>query len=142
MINLKNDSNFMEKISKNLIYYYELYTGKKYNNTDINSIKDVVNFLNGEVIYLNIKEKYNIDKMIYLKENDNFVIIIDKSLLNKKFISNQKEIILDMMWKFIQTNIHFDLYANSLIYPENSDINEIEINYLLNKNNKTYKKIM
>lgn len=139
MINLKNDSNFMEKISKNLIYYYELYTGKKYNNTDINSIKDVVNFLNGEVLYVDIKDEYKVDKMLYLKENDNFVIIIDKSLLKKKFISNQKEIILDMMWKFIQTNIHFDLYANALIYPENSDINEIEINYLLNK---TYKKIM
>ena len=138
MINLKKDSNFMEKVSKNLIYYYELYTGKKYNNTDINSIKDVVNFLNGEVLFLDIKDEYKVDKMLYLKENDNFVIIIDKSLLNKKFIGNQKEIILDMMWKFIQTNIHFDLYANSLIYPKNSNIDENEIRELLDKNVKKY----
>lgn len=132
------DANFIEKVSKRLIKNYESFSGKEYKNEDINSIKEVVQFLKGEVIYLDIKEKYNIDKMLYLKENDKFVIVIDKSFVNNKLISEEKEIILDMMWKYLQSNIHFNLYANTLIYPENSNIDENEIRELLDKNVKKY----
>ena len=134
----RRDENFIEKVSKNLIKNYELFSGRKYKNEDINSIKDIVQFLEGEVIYLDIKEKYNINKMIYLKENDKFVIIIDKSFKNNKMIAEEKEIILDMMWKYLQSCIHFNLYANTLIYPENSNIDENEIRELLDKNVKKY----
>ena len=135
---LYRDANFIEKVSKNLIKNYELFSGRKYKNEDINSIKDIVQFLEGEVIYLDIKEKYNINKMIYLKENDKFVIIIDKSFKNNKMIAEEKEIILDMMWKYLQSRIHFNLYANTLIYPENSNIDENVIRELLDKNVKKY----
>ena len=134
----RRDENFIEKVSKNLIKNYELFSGRKYKNEDINSIKDIVQFLEGEVIYLDIKEKYNINKMIYLKENDKFVIIIDKSFKNNKMIAEEKEIILDMMWKYLQSCIHFNLYANTLIYPENSNIDENEIKKLIDKNVKKY----
>ena len=135
---LYRDANFIEKVSKRLIKNYESLSGKKYKNEDTNSIKDVVQFLEGEIIYSDIKEKYNINKMIYLKENDKFVIIIDKSFKNNKMIAEEKEIILDMMWKYLQSCIHFNLHANTLIYPENSNIDENEIRELLDKNVKKY----
>ena len=59
---LYRDANFIEKVSKRLIKNYESLSGKKYKNEDTNSIKDVVQFLEGEIIYSDIKEKYNIFK--------------------------------------------------------------------------------
>ena len=59
---LYRDANFIEKVSKRLIKNYESLSGKKYKNEDTNSIKDVVQFLEGEIIYSDIKEKYNIRK--------------------------------------------------------------------------------
>lgn len=132
------DPCFIEKVSKKLIKNYELFSGKKYKNENIDSIKEVVRFLKGEVIYLDIKEKYNIDEMLYLKENDKFVIIIDSSFANNKLISEEKRIILDMMWKYLQSCIHFNVYANTILYPENSNIKENEIKDLFDKNVKKY----
>lgn len=132
------DPYFIEKVSKKLIKNYELFSGKKYKNENIDSIKEVVRFLKGEVIYLDIKEKYNIDEMLYLKENGKFVIIIDSSFANNKLISEEKRIILDMMWKYLQSCIHFNVYANTILYPENSNIKENEIKDLFDKNVKKY----
>ena len=136
------DASFIEKTVADLIKSYEKSTGKIYNPLSVKSITDVVNFLNGKIVYSNLKEKFDIIEMLYLEDEDKFTIILDESTKKEGlFETGCRKNILRMLWMYIDFHISDNKWLdNTIIYPENSNINENEIRELLKKNVKKYMK--
>lgn len=134
------DASFIEKTAADLIKSYQDSTGKIYNYLSVKSVTDVVDFLNGKIIFSNIKEKFDIIEMLYLENENKFTIILDESTKNKGLFKNGcRENILRMLWMYIDYRISNNNWLdNTVIYPENSNIDENEIRELLDKNVKKY----
>lgn len=136
------DASFIEKTVADLIKSYQKSTGKIYNPLSVKSITDVVNFLNGEIVYSNLKEKFDIIEILYLEDEDKFTIILDESTKKEGlFETGCRKNILRMLWMYIDFRISDNKWLdNTIIYPENNNINKDEIRELLNKNVKKYMK--
>lgn len=134
------DASFIEKTAVDLIKSYQNSTGKIYNPLSVKSITDVVDFLNGKIVYSNIKEKFDIIEMLYLENENKFAIILDENIKNKGlFETGCRKNILRMLWMYIEFRVSNNSWLdNTIIYPENSNIKENEIKDLFDKNVKKY----
>lgn len=134
------DASFIEKTAVDLIKSYQNSTGKIYNPLSVKSITDVVDFLNGKIVYSNIKEKFDIIEMLYLENENKFAIILDENIKNKGlFETGCRKNILRMLWMYIEFRVSNNSWLdNAIIYPENSNIKENEIKDLFDKNVKKY----
>lgn len=140
--------SFIEKTSTNLISSYEKATNKKYNPNDLNSIIDVIHFLNGDLIYVNnLYSKHKTDELLLIRSENSFLIIIDKEHIEKKHIDAEldiKKICFRMLWMYI--NEYLDkkgkMVPNEIIYPQNHFINLQKLLNGIKKNNiSTQKKL-
>lgn len=135
---------FIEKASTNLIGSYEEVTNKKYNPNDLNSIIDVVNFLNGNVMYVNgLFSKYKTDEVLLSKE-DGFTIIIDKKYRENQIEDTElsiKKIIFRMIWMYINEYLEKkgNIVSNEVLYPQNHYLNLQELLSFIEENNKEIK---
>lgn len=132
--------SFIEKASTNLIGFYEEFTNKKYNSNDLNSIIDVVSFLNGNVIYIDgLFSKYKTDEVLLSKE-DGFTIIIDKEYRKTQIEDTElsiKKIIFRMIWMYINEYLEKsgNIVSNKILYPQNHCINTQELLSFIEENN-------
>ena len=141
--------NFIEKTVFNLIIDYEKATGKKYNPNDLESILDIVNFFNGNVIYLNdLYSKYETDEIL-LSKKDGFTIIIDKEYRETQIEDTElsiKKIIFRMIWMYIEEYISDknNINTNKILYPTQCNIKIEDLNNMIKTQNnqiKEFKKI-
>lgn len=132
--------SFIEKASTNLIGFYEEFTKKKYNSNDLNSIIDVVSFLNGNVIYIDgLFSKYKTDEVLLSKE-DGFTIIIDKEYRKTQIEDTElsiKKIIFRMIWMYINEYLEKsgNIVSNEVLYPRNHYLNLQELISFTEENN-------
>ena len=136
--------SFIEKTSINLISSYEKATNKKYNPNDLNSIIDVIQFLNGDLIYVNdLYSKYKTDELLLTQSGNSFLIIIDKEHIEKKHIDAELDIkksCFRMLWMYINEHIdnigeEHDIIPNKIIYPQNDYISLQGILNIIKENN-------
>ena len=128
--------DFINNTVNKLIECYEESTGKKYNPNDINSIEEIVNFLNGKIVYVNdLFMNYGINEIVLSKENNEFIIAVDSKVLKKSYLETKKSI-LKMLYMYINNQIDSDgIIPNcTIIYPnENEHLYQDIMNYI-NKN--------
>ena len=132
------DRNFIEKTASKLITDYEKTTGKKYKPNDLESTVGIVDFLGGEVVYLdNIYSKYGTDEIL-LSLKDGFLIIIDKEYREQQIENTEtsiNKIIFRMVWKYLEEYIKEDSNVNNtkVLYPLDKNISEKELLEMITK---------
>ena len=146
---------FIEDVADDLISRYEENTGKKYNPKDINSCVDIINFIGGNVVYVNnLHTKYDIEELLISEENNEFTIILDRRYVedNAKIpVRDLKDIMFRMVWFWFKENLKNDwsIESNKILYPKKSEVIVNELEDFIEKNKyvkddnavKTYYKI-
>lgn len=131
---------FIEDVADDLISRYEKNTGKKYNPKDINSCIDIINFLGGNVVYVNdLHTKYNMQELLISENNNEFTIALNREYVegNTKISKKDlKDMVFKMVWFWIKENLRKDwnIESNRILYPKQSEVNVNELKDFIEKN--------
>lgn len=131
---------FIEDVADDLISRYEKNTGKKYNPKDINSCIDIINFIGGNVVYVNdLHTKYNMQELLISENNNEFTIALDREYVedNTKISKRDlKDMVFRMVWFWIKENLRKDwnIESNRILYPKQSEVNVNELKDFIEKN--------
>lgn len=131
---------FIEDVADDLISRYEKNTGKKYNPKDINSCIDIINFLGGNIVYVNdLNAKYNVQELLISENNNEFTIALDREYVegNTKISKKDlKDMVFKMVWFWIKENLRKDwnIESNRILYPKQSEVNVNELKDFIEKN--------